>query len=109
MYNIIFKQKLLVQDNFRKNKVTCAFATTDNRLTLCFVISGRPKSLLKGNELAKSMQKEVDLIFRRLRGSNMPYDELVYGNVQNVSRYKNYIKDYVSNDFFNCYNCNEVV
>lgn len=47
----LFEHELLAENNFKKNKVECAFATSDNRCTLGFVVSGRPKSLLKGNEL----------------------------------------------------------
>lgn len=58
----LFTQKLTAENNFKKNKVECAFATTDNVCTLGFAMSGRPKSLLKGNELDKSKAKEVDLV-----------------------------------------------
>lgn len=62
---ILYKQKLTAQNNFKKNKVECAFATTDNVYTLGFAMSGRPKSLLKENKLDKSKSKNVDLIFRK--------------------------------------------
>lgn len=96
----LFNQKLLAEDNFKKNKVNCAFATTDNSLTLGFVSAGRPKSLLKGNELDKSKQKEVDLIFRKLRSSDLPYNEIIYGNKQSISKYQNIIEDLVDIAFF---------
>ena len=96
----LFNQKLLAEDNFKKNKVNCAFATTDNSLTLGFVSAGRPKSLLKGNELDKSKQKEVDLIFRKLRSSDLPYNEIIYGNKQSISKYQNVIEDLVDIAFF---------
>ena len=47
---ILFTQKLVADNNYKKHKVECAFATTDHVCTLGFSMSGRPKSLLKGNE-----------------------------------------------------------
>lgn len=96
----LFNQKLLAEDKFKKNKVDCAFATTDNSFTLGFVSAGRPKSLLKGNELDKSKQKEVDLIFRKLRSSDLPYKEIVYGNKKNISKYQKFIEGLVDVDLF---------
>lgn len=96
----LFHQKLLAEDGFKKNEVECAFATTDNIFTLGFASSGRPKSLLKGNELDKNKQKDVDLIFRKARGSNSKYKELVYGNKEYAIKYKDSIKDFVEPGFF---------
>lgn len=45
----LFEYRLLAEDNFKKNKVECAFATSDNSCTLGFAVSGRPKSLLKAS------------------------------------------------------------
>ncbi len=95
----LFEQKLFAEDNFKRNKVECAFATSDNKCTLGFAVSGRPKSLLKGNKLETNKVKEVDLIFRKPRGSKMPYSELVYGNVADIIQYKEKILDFVSQDF----------
>lgn len=96
----LFEHKLFAEDNFKKNKVECAFATSDNRCTLGFTVSGRPKSLLKGNELELNKVKEVDLIFRKTRSSKTPYSELIYGNVSEIIKYKEKITDLISEDFF---------
>lgn len=95
----LFGYRLLAEDNFKKNKVECAFATSDNSCTLGFAVSGRPKSLLKGNELELSKVKPVDLIFRKKRSSVGIYDELVFGNKADVAKYKDKIADYISKDF----------
>ena len=95
----LFGKRLLAEDNFKKNKVECAFATSDNRCTLGFAVSGRPKSLLKGNKLESSKIKPVDLIFRKRRSSVGIYNELVYGNKADVAKYKEKIADYISKDF----------
>lgn len=96
----LFCKRLLAEDNFKKNKVECAFATTDNKCTLGFAVSGRPKSLLKGNELEKGKLKEVDLIFRKPRSSAILYEDLLFGNKSDIARYKEKIQDFVSKDFF---------
>ena len=56
--------------------------------------------MLKGNELDKNKQKDVDLIFRKALGSSFGYKELVYGNKKYVIKYKDSIKDFVEPDFF---------
>ena len=96
----LFHQNLLAEDGFKKNEVEFAFATTDNVFTLGFAGSGRPKSLLKGNELDKKKQKDVDLIFRKTRGSSSKYEELIYGDKEFIIKYKDSIKDFVVSDFF---------
>lgn len=95
----LFEQKLYAEDNFKKNKIECAFATAENKYTLGFAVSGRPKSLLKGNKLETTKAKEVDLIFKKVRSSEMPYSELIYGNVADVMKYKEKIADLISEDF----------
>jgi len=67
----LFEQKLYAEDNFKKNKIECAFATA----------------------------KEVDLIFKKVRSSEMPYSELIYGNVADIMKYKEKIADLISEDF----------
>ena len=95
----LFTQKLLAEDNFKKNKIECAFATSDNKFTLGFAVSGRPKSLLKGNELEASKTKDVDLIFRKTRNNEKPYSELIYGKKEDIIKYKEKISDLICQDF----------
>lgn len=96
----LFSKELLAEDNFKKNKVECAFATTNNACTLGFAVSGRPKSLLKGNKLENGKAKKVDLIFRRPRSNKEKYTELIFGNPNDVVRYKEDIESLISDDFF---------
>lgn len=95
-----FYQTLWTEDNFKNNNVDCAFATSDNQLTMGFIKKGKPKTLLKNNELDPSKQKEVDLIFRKLRNSNTPYTEMIYGNIEKIKLYQESIKDLIDNKFF---------
>lgn len=91
----LFTQKLLAEDDFKKNRVECAFTTSDNKCTLGFAVSGRPKSLLKGNKLEKSKAKDVDLIFRRPRSSEGLFEELVWGKRENIPKYEGVIEHFV--------------
>lgn len=99
MHNL-FEHEVLAEDNFKKNKVNCAFATTDNTFTLGFVKAGRPKSLLKGNELDKTKQKPVELVFRKIRSSDTPFEKLIFGNIKCVDKYREKIESFVSPQFF---------
>lgn len=91
----LFTHKLLAEDHFKKNRVECAFTTSDNKCTLGFAVSGRPKSLLKGNKLDKSKVKDVDLIFRRPRSSEALFEELVKGEQESIRKYEGIIEQFV--------------
>ena len=84
----LFAHQLSAEDNFKKNRVECAFTTSDNTCTLGFAISGRPKSLLKGNQLEKDKTKDVDLIFRKPRNDGELYKELIWGKRSDIEKYK---------------------
>lgn len=96
----LFEQDLIAEDNFKKNKVECAFATADNTCTLGFAVSGRPKSLLKGNELDKNKSQKVDLIFRKRRSSGKLYEELIWGSKKEIVKYQEKVKDQIVQEFF---------
>ena len=88
----LFEHNLVAEDDFRKNRIECAFATSDNKFTLGFAVSGRPKSLLKGNQLEKTKVKNVDLIFRKIRSDRGPYSELIFGRKTDIIKYKPHIE-----------------
>lgn len=92
----LFEKELLAQDNFKKNKVECAFATSDNSCTLGFAAAGRPKSLLRGNKLDMTKLKKVDLIFRKTRSCDKPYTELIFGEISDIKKYADKISMYIS-------------
>lgn len=97
----LFNKKLLAEDDFKKNRVECAFATSDNKCTLGFVKEGRPQSLLRGNELNSSKMQEVDLIFRKTRSSKCLFQELIYGDIVKINDYKDEIVQLIDEEFFN--------
>ena len=96
----MFDYPLLAEDAFKKNNVECAFATSDHAFTLGFASSGRPKSLLKGNELDKNKLKDVDLVFRKVRSSGQLYADLYYGKREDIVKYQEQIKEFLVEGLF---------
>lgn len=95
----IFDGSLWAEERFHKNKIDCAFATSDNACTLGFAVSGRPKSLMKSNELSDKA-REVDLVFRKPRDSEAKYIDLHYGDMSQISNYEEQIKSLISEVFY---------
>ena len=64
--NNFFAQNLYIEEGFRKNKVSCVIATSDNKITIGFSdgMYSRPKTLLKGNMLNMSTN-QIDLILSK--------------------------------------------
>jgi len=57
--DLIFNQKLLFQENYRKGNITCCIATSDGKCTIGFVDAKycvRPKTILDKNHLDKNAQ-----------------------------------------------------
>ena len=83
---------MLAEENFRKNKVFCSFATADGSCTLGFSESekARPKSLIKGNALDNP--KIVELVLRKKSGTEF-FDEIVIGDEKMLYKHKNSIEN----------------
>lgn len=90
----IFEDGLVAQEKFAKNRVSCAFATTDCILTVGFIDTGyaRPMTLLEGDELNWETAAEVDLVLRRAHGAET-FDTVVYGSDEDVEKYREILKD----------------
>jgi hypothetical protein len=95
----LFKDGLQAEENFKKNKVICSFATSDGNFTLGFAGSEktRPKSLIKGNELKNP--SSVDLILKRKAGTEF-FDEIIVGNHAILDKYKSQIQKIVAKNLF---------
>lgn len=95
----LFRDGLLAEEDFKKNRVICTFATADGNCTLGFVNSGkaRPKSLIKGNELKNP--KPIELILRKKAGTEL-FDEMVVGNEEFIRKYQDEVQKLISDDFF---------
>lgn len=93
----MYDKPLLAQENFKKNCIACTFAAATNSYTLGYAISGRPKSLMQKNELDISKSKNVDLIFRKKRGSEK-FNELTFGDTNEIRNYFQYIEQHLDED-----------
>jgi len=79
----IFCVGLIGEENFIKGKVSCAIATSDNKITLGFEerIFSRPKTLLRGNEIKNPVN--IDFILRRKKGEKH-FDTIMQGDISSV-------------------------
>lgn len=91
----MFDKELLAEKNFKKNKISCMFATADADFTIGFVETGRPKSLMRKNQLNEKKCKKVDLVFRKKRGEKT-YSEKIIGNESDLEKYKDSIGEYIN-------------
>lgn len=93
----LFKVGLQTEENFKKNKIVCSFATANGTCTLGFSEStkARPKSLIKGNEL--NNPKPVELILRKKVGEGLFY-EIIVGDKAAINKYQNKIQKLISDD-----------
>lgn len=87
----LFNVGLLAEETFKKNKVLCSFATANRSCTLGFSEpeKARPKSLIKGNGLCNP--KAVELVLRKKSSAKL-FDEIVIGNEETLSKYRNQIE-----------------
>ena len=85
--NNFFAQDLYIEEGFRKNKVSCVIATSDNKITIGFSdgMYSRPKTLLKGNMLNMSTN-QIDLILSKKK-MDKTFNKIEYGNEEILSYY----------------------
>lgn len=90
----LFQDGVQAEENFKKNRVSCAFATADGSCTLGFSESkkSRPKSLIKGNELKNP--SSVELILRKKTEETL-FNDIVLGDMEVIDKYKNKIEDLI--------------
>ncbi len=64
----LFQDDILIGEDFSRNKIICAIATSGRQITLGFSngVVSRPKTLLKGNEL-KTNPLTVDFVLSKNR------------------------------------------
>lgn len=93
----LFKPGLQTEENFKKNKVVCSFATANGTCTLGFSEStkARPKCLIKGNEL--NNPKPVEIVLRKRVGEKL-FNEIIVGNKALLKKYQNKIQELVSDE-----------
>jgi len=93
----IFSSGTKVEEDFKKNRVSCSFAAGKFTCTLGFSSSvpAKPMSLLKGNELDPGKSQYLDLVLRRPAGETQ-FDEIIVGNNEILSDYLEQIRTLLS-------------
>lgn len=94
----MYDRELIAQEDFKKNRVECAFATAEDTHTLGYAAAGRPKSLLQKNELDEDKAHKVDLIFKKQRGTDK-FTDLICGDEKLVMEYMEQIAALVDDKF----------
>lgn len=82
----LFNGSVKIEEDFEKNRIRCSFAAGSADCTLGFVITGdkaRPKTLLKGDEIAKDKACTIGCVLRRKRSSNY-FNELLFGDLEDI-------------------------
>lgn len=92
----LFQEDILIEEDFKKNKIVCAIATTDKKITLGFSDGpvSRPKTLLKGNEL-KTNPLTVDLVLFKKRNEKK-FNKIVIGNTELVKEFSDKISHLIT-------------
>lgn len=95
----LFENNLFIEEGFKKNKVSCAIATSDKKITLGFTAGmiSRPKTLLKGNEL-KPKPLTVDLVLSRTKRTDK-FNKIIIGDKDIVNDFRTKIESIISSDF----------
>lgn len=94
----LFQNDLLIEENFRKNNISCAIATTDKQITIGFTegVLSRPKTLLKGNEL-KTNPLSVDLVLSKKKNEKR-FNKIIIGNNTLLKEFSNKISHLIEKD-----------
>lgn len=87
----MFAKELLAEKDFKKNNISCLFSTANAEFTIGFVETGRPKSLMRKNQLDKKKRKPVDLVMKKKRDEDI-YSERILGSDKDFDKYKDNIK-----------------
>ena len=83
----IFDHDLIIEEKFQKNKITCAIATTDNKITLGFSDGKKsyPKTLLRDNVLSGNAVP-LNLILSKKK-DGIYFNQIVYGDIELVKKF----------------------
>jgi hypothetical protein len=83
--SIFSKDTLYCQEDFRKGKVYCAFASSDGTFTAGFITEGNPKSLMKNNQLDMGQARPVAAVLRKQRGES-EFHEVIMGDISSSQK-----------------------
>lgn len=85
----LMQETTLVEENFKKNTISCSFGAGSTYCTLGFSISKtvKPKSLLKGMELDYARSEKLILVLRGAQGAGR-FDSLIVGTIKDIQERK---------------------
>lgn len=78
--NMFSSEGIKCQENFKKGRVSCSFASASDSCTIGFVNAGRPMTLMKNNQLNPEQSKPVLAVLRKNK-SDKEFTDVVSGNV----------------------------
>ena len=94
----LFTNDLIVQENFKRNKLVCSFVASKNNFTIGFVSIDKektlPNTLLTGNILDPLLNKDVKLLLRRKKGLKK-FNEILIGDFDSIIYYFDKIKSLI--------------
>ena len=98
----IFSGGTIAEEDFVKNRIRCALATSNTNVTLGFMVVGKakPMTLLKGNELDSEKAQSLDLVLRKAHGE-CNFKEMLVGNDDILKEYKEKLGSLVSESLYN--------
>ncbi len=77
--NMFYYTDLKCQQDYCKGNVICSFASASDIFTIGFVDTGRPKTLMKNNQLDNDSSGSIIAVLRKSKGTN-EFKEIVLGN-----------------------------
>jgi hypothetical protein len=83
----LFSAKVFVEESFCKNRIICAIAATDLKITVGFSSGEKsyPKTLLNSNKLSGNAVEPI-LILRKKNDADL-FSEVIYGNEKDIDLY----------------------
>ena len=97
----IFSGSTIAEEDFVKNRIRCALATSNTNVTLGFTVVGKakPMTLLKGNELDSAKAQSLDLVLRKAHGE-CNFEEMIVGSEEILREYKEKLGSIVSGSLY---------
>jgi len=97
----LFSGGTIVEEDFVKNRIRCALATSDTNVTLGFVVVGKakPMTLLKGNELHAEKAQGLELVLRKTC-EECNFTEIIVGGEATLREYKDNLGSLVSESLY---------
>ena len=92
----------LVEEDFKKNRVSCSFASSDGLITMGFIALSQalPMTLLRGNELDHHKAQPVRVVLSK-KSDEVLYSSILCGAISDLIPYFGEIKHLLNDDLKN--------